>query len=197
MIYSIFLLGEILKEFEVKIPVEDLNEIEEKLKNLGAIFEGYYEEKDYYLDARPCIDFKSIDSALRIRTSKNLVKGDTHCEITFKSSREKHSFAKIRKEISVSIDNSDKMLEIFTSLGFKTAATILKKRKVFRYSGWRIYLDDVVDLGRFVEIEFSGEITNLSDLEKNVYELISILNLPKIFISKSYLELITERKSLT
>ncbi|MEM1541918.1 MAG: class IV adenylate cyclase [Ignisphaera sp.] len=182
-----------MKEFEIKVPVDDLEYVEKNLRKLGAIFIGFYEEHDYYVDMRPCIDLMLVDSALRIRLSKDLVKGGITSELTFKGPKERHEFAKIRKEVTVTIDSGKKMLDIFKSLGFNVTAVVLKRRKIFRYNNYRIYLDDVESLGKFVEIEFVSENENVSGVEEVFTDLVNILDLPKIFISKSYLELLLEK----
>lgn len=183
-----------MKEFEIKIPVNDLEHVEKNLRRLGAIFIGFYEEQDYYLDMRPCIDLMLIDSALRIRLTKDLINGGVASELTFKGPKERHEFAKIRKEITVTIDSGEKMLDIFKSLGFNIAAVVLKKRKIFRHNNYKIYLDDVESLGKFVEIEFVSENEKISGIEEELTDLVNILDLPKVFISKSYLELLLEKK---
>lgn len=185
-----------MKEFEVKIPIEDLNNVELELVKLGAIFIGYNEERDYYIDTRPCLDLVSKDSALRLRVSKDVITGATRCELTFKGPREKHEFAKVRKEITVEVSDGEKMIEIFKMLGFNVLLAVSKRRKIYQYKDYHVYLDEVQDLGRFVEIEYlSGETPGVKP-EHNLMHIVEALNLPKNFISKSYLELLLAKMGM-
>ncbi|MEM1645288.1 MAG: class IV adenylate cyclase [Ignisphaera sp.] len=180
-----------LEEFEVKVPVENLELIEFKLKKLGATLVGYKEEQDYYIDTRPCVDLASVDSALRLRISKDIQTGWTRYELTFKGPREKHDFAKIRKELTVEIADAMVMLDILKILGFKVLAIVSKKRKIYKGGNYRIYLDEVNGLGKFVEVEYVSEVElNRSQLENEIINLVKQLGIQPNFIMKSYLELI-------
>jgi adenylate cyclase class 2 len=185
-----------LREFEVKIPLDNLEHVENKLRKLGAILIGYREEHDYYIDTRPCIDIVSTDSALRIRVSRDPQSGNVYGELTFKGPRENHGFAKVRKEMSVEVNDPLKMLEIFKALGFNVFIIVSKKRKVYQYNEYKVYLDDVEGLGKFVEIEYmyEGDRGWGSDIDQYILEIVDILGLPKIFIKESYLELMMKSK---
>lgn len=187
-----------LKEFEVKIPVDDLIPIELKLKELGATFVGYKEEQDYYIDTRPCVDLASVDSALRLRISRDIQTGNTRCELTFKGPREKHDFAKIRKELTVEVADAATMLDILKMLGFKVLAVISKKRKIYQDRVYRIYLDEVDGLGKFIEVEYVSEHEHSGLLVVNeIIKLVEKLGIKRNFITKSYLELILSRTGFT
>lgn len=188
-----------MREYEVKVSVEDLDKVELSLKKLDALFIGYREEHDYYIDTSPCVDLASADSALRLRVSKDIVKHSVSCELTFKGPREKHEYAKIRKEITVIIDDAEKMLDVLKALGFKVLAVVSKKRKVYRYGNCYIYLDEVEGLGKFVEIEYIvGSDKDSKEMpEGYIMKVVEILGIPKNFILKSYLELILSKINTT
>lgn len=179
-----------VREYEVKVSVDDLNAVELKLSNLGAELVGYREEQDYYIDITPCTGSMPFDSALRVRIAKDVINNTVRAELTFKGPRERHEFAKIRPEITVAIDDAEKMLEIFKALGFKTLAVISKKRKVYRYGNCRINLDEVDGLGNFIEIEYLIDKEQNVDLLGDVLKVLEKLEIPKNFVKKSYLELI-------
>lgn len=186
-----------LKEYEIKIPVDDLETVEQNIEKLGACLIGYVEERDYYIDTRPCINLVANDSVLRIRVSRDLNRDATAYELTFKGPREKHGFAKIRNEISVVVDDAGKLLEIFKMLGFKVLAEIVKRRRIYQYNEYRIYLDDVEGLGKFVEIEL---VVDGDEISTNVFDellqIAEVLGAPKNFISKSYLELWIDKQGI-
>jgi adenylate cyclase class 2 len=88
------------------------------------------------------------------------------------------------------------MLEIFKALGFNVFIIVSKKRKVYQYNEYKVYLDDVEGLGKFVEIEYmyEGDRGWGSDIDQYILEIVDILGLPKIFIKESYLELMMKSK---
>lgn len=172
------------------MPIEDVGSIELSLKNLGAKLIGYTEEHDYYIDTRPCVDLASADSALRIRVSRDLQSNNYRYELTFKGPREKHEFAKVRREITVEVSDGEKLLEIFKIVGFKVLAVVSKKRKIYQYGTYRVYLDEVEGLGKFIEIEYVGDDRPRIEIEYEIMHIIDTLNIPRKIISKSYLELV-------
>lgn len=181
-----------MKEFEIKIPVDDLELIEYRLRSLGAIFIGFKEELDYYIDTRPCLDLVSADSALRLRISKDLQLGEVFSELTFKGPREPHDFAKVRMEVSVEVKDPLKILDIFKMLNFKVLAVISKRRRIYQYNVYRVHLDDVKGLGKFVEIEYICS-DSKQLIENDLLKIVDALGLPRKFIKKSYLELILSK----
>jgi predicted adenylyl cyclase CyaB len=187
-----------LKEFEVKIPVDNLKYVEDRLRRVGAVLVDVREEVDYYIDTKPCIDLVSNDSALRVRILKDSqVGGVLRGELTYKGPRENHSFAKVRKEVSVEVDNPLNLLEIFKALGFNVFVSVSKKRKIYQYKVYKVYLDDVEELGKFVEIEFTQEVglgLEESAIDRGILELVEVLDLPKVFIKESYLELMLKKR---
>lgn len=47
-------------------------------------------------------------------------------------------------------------MQLLLALGFKEAAIVAKKREIWAKGRLTVYLDDVDDLGYFVEVEFAG-----------------------------------------
>ncbi|MEM2512527.1 MAG: class IV adenylate cyclase, partial [Ignisphaera sp.] len=138
------------------------------------------------------------DSALRLRVSRDIQTGNTRCELTFKGPREKHDFAKIRKELTVGITDVETMLDILKMLGFKVLAVIYKKRKIYQDGIYHIYLDEVEGLGKFIELEYVSEYEyNELLIGDEVLKLVDKLSIKRNFITKSYLELILSRTGST
>ena len=177
-------------EYEVKIPITDIDEIERKLRDLGATLIDEVEEEDYYIDLNPCIDLKSKDMALRIRFTQSKRLKRRISELTFKGPRVVPSM-KIRKEVSTYVEDGAKVLEIFRELGFRYYV-ISKRRKVYRYGPYRIFLDRVEKLGTFLEIEVEG-VNSVEEFIVMIKKLVAILRVSESFVTKSYLELLLER----
>lgn len=180
-------------EYEVKIQVEDLRDVEEKLRKLGAVFEDEVFESDFYIDLRPYKDLKASDEALRVRISYSSRLSRYVSELTYKGPKLTPNM-KVRKEITVGVDDGKKLLQIFKELGF-SYYVIKKKRRIYRYGPYKIFLDEVPNLGRFIEIEVEG-VSSVEQFVNLMKRFIGLLKLSEEFISKSYLELFMERLKL-
>ena len=180
-------------EYEVKIQVEDLRDVEEKLRRLGAMLEDEVQESDFYIDLRPCKDLKSSDEALRVRISYSSKLSRYFSEITYKGPRLTPNM-KVRKEITVGVDDGRKLLQIFRELGFRYYV-IKKRRRIYRYGPYKIFLDEVPGLGRFIEIEVEG-VENVDQFLKLMKKFLEMMKISERFITKSYLELFMERLKL-
>ncbi|MEM0501590.1 MAG: class IV adenylate cyclase [Ignisphaera sp.] len=178
-------------EYEAKVEVEDLDEIERRLRAIGAHIVDATEEEDIYIDLSPCIDMVSRDIALRIRIYRAATSDRGRYEVTYKGPR-KTKDLKVRTEITVAIDDGHRLLEIFRELGFTKYITVYKRRKIYRYGVAKIFLDDVRDLGKFVEIEIENA-NSIEEFREMLAKILDTLNLPKQLISKSYLEMILEK----
>ncbi len=175
-------------EVKFRLTQELYNEIRNKLASIGAKFLEEVFEIDSYL-AHPCRNFAETDEALRIRVvSKN---GERSAVLTYKGPR-LGGEGKTREEINVEIQDPEKLLLLFERLGFRKVAEIRKRRLVYTYENFTIVLDDVENLGKFVEIE---TVTDSRDLvDKCVSEILSFaensLGLSRDLVEpRTYLEL--------
>ncbi|MEL9940258.1 MAG: class IV adenylate cyclase [Ignisphaera sp.] len=183
-------------EVEVKLRVGNLEEIEKRLLDLGAKLIDIVNETDYYVDLRPCIDLRSKDMALRIRESMSLLSNSRRCELTFKGSRI-GGYPKARKEIVVEVDSAEKLLEIFKDLGFSKTYTVSKSRRIYRLGSFKIFLDNVKELGSFIEIEADNpEPQSLDTLASEMKRLLSAIGVFGEPEEKTYLEMLLEKKGL-
>ncbi len=80
-------------------------------------------------------------------------------------------------ETEVEIDNFENFLKILKELDFNLDCIVNKKRKVYRGDVFEIVLDEIKDLGFFIEIEYVGEETKNTDSLFN--EIIKKLGLKK------------------
>ncbi len=174
------------REVEAKIILrscEELKSIEERLAALGGIPEEVVVEEDLYFQ-HPCRDFAKTDEALRLRRRSGRV------ELTYKGPKE-GGIVKARREVSVVVDDFEAARELLESLGFSPVVTVRKKRRYYRVSSENavVTLDEVEDLGCFVEVEV------LDGSEERVLNVIRRLGLedyPRTTLS--YLELLLEKK---
>lgn len=165
-------------EIEVKAYADDLKRVEETLKKMDAHFVEKVYEIDTYFN-HPARDFAETDEALRIRVAG----GKSY--LTYKG-RKVDVQSKTREEIEVEIKDADTAALLLTKLGFTPVAVVKKIRILYELGKFDICLDDVEEVGTFVEIETSGE--NMGEQRDAALALLERLNLKK-YERKSYLEL--------
>ena len=174
-------------EVEVKAKIDNFEDMEEKLDNLGAQKTKKEFQEDIYF-ASPIVDFAETDEALRIRTTRE---DDTeNIFITYKGPK-LNSEAKTRKEVEMTIESAAKAKDIFTEIGFREVRTVRKDRQYYTYENFEISLDDIEGLEPYMEIEIAlndGE--DYNDAQKSIFDLFEKLGITDGFERTSYLELL-------
>lgn len=154
------------KEIEVKVKVENLDEVIKKLEEKGCSISESITQQDYVFISPEVSydDMKFGDNFLRVRVTP---KGSY---FTLKQ-KQKNELDCIEEETDISDPESmKKALEI---IGYKEAVRIFKTRRTTKYDGLEICLDEVDELGTFVEAE---KITDeKQDAEKVQEELLEFL----------------------
>ena len=136
-------------EIEAKLKVDSLQNITEKLTELGAEFLEEQLQTDYYFDDADRT-LTGSDRCLRLR--RQLVGRDEQVFLTYKGAKEKDDFKK-RREIEVEIKDADSIEKLLLALGYDKSLVFEKKRIVWKLGGCEIALDELPLLGCFVEIE--------------------------------------------
>ncbi len=166
-------------EIEIKAPCKDIAAVQKKLESIGAVFVKAEKESDCYFN-HPGKDFKETDEALRIRTLDNA------SVLTYKGPKiSMRSKARVEKEVEVLEGHITR--EILLLLGFTETGNVVKNRRYYRLNDVFICLDDVENLGTFVELEKQGFHTE--EIEDELFRLAEELNLDS-FERRSYLELV-------
>lgn len=175
-------------EIEIKARVEDPKDMERSIIALGAEPIGIENQEDTYYNSQ-YRDIGKTDESLRIRIE------DDQSFLTYKGPK-MDSVSKTRKEFQIEINDADNLRNILTSLGFFPVVTVTKKRKNYRLGDFFIALDDVRNLGNFIEIEISAEDSKkYEEKVESIFKFIEKLGLNrKSAICKSYLELLLEKK---
>ncbi|NVM29210.1 MAG: class IV adenylate cyclase [Candidatus Helarchaeota archaeon] len=170
-------------EVEIKAYLDDITSVETRLQQLDAIFQKSIHQSDTYFQ-HPIRNFAQTDEALRIRISNN------QSYLTYKGPK-LDSSSKTREELELKIQKPDKTSEILKKLGFSPVLIVTKTRKIYSMDDIIISIDDVDDLGYFIEFEL--EVTDKEIIPSARDRLISLLNklgIPKDKLERrSYLEL--------
>ena len=182
-------------EVEVKFPVGDqLDEVLSRLDEKGAVAVEPVVQADRYFN-HPVRDFSETDEALRIRSS-----GDSNW-VTWKGPKI-DTRTKTRREIELPLGEStqtaEQFAEVLEILGFQAVATVRKTRHpyVLERAGRRfeIVLDQVEDLGWFLEIEALADEQQLQATRQAVLGLAAELQLGQTE-SRSYLGMLLQKRS--
>ena len=169
-------------EIEAKLKVDSLAETENKLGELGAKFLGEQLQTDYFFDDANETLTKS-DRCLRLRKQKT-GKNENYF-LTYKGTKEKSNLKK-RQEIESEISDAASFRKLLSALGYEQVLIVEKKRRLWQYENCEVALDQLPDLGDFVEIEGPDE----KDIA-NVQDILGLAESPHI--SKSYASLLNEK----
>jgi len=164
-------------EMKAKIDKYTKGRIDQILRK-AELLEEKVEEDTYF--SSPIRDFKETDEALRKRYSG----GNTI--LTYKGPK-LDKISKSREEIEAFV--SGDIEQILQKLGYKKILNVRKKRKVYLYKDYTVSIDDVENLGEYIEIELKSE--NLQDI-KRIENLFEVLFLESE--RRSYLELLLLEK---
>ena len=99
--------------------------------------------------------------------------------------------SKTRREHETGVDDGETMDAILRALGFEPAAVVEKERDRFRVGEYTVTLDDVTDLGEYVEVETESD--DVDAAREGAFALLADLGLdPDDQIRTSYLGLLLD-----
>jgi adenylate cyclase class 2 len=173
-------------EIELKVRVGSLAPVRQRLARLGATLSEKVTERDVYYNA-PHRDFAATDEALRARYT------DAGCIVTYKGPKRKKAAVKARDEFSCRVSPGEECEEILARLGFRRTAVVEKAREYYRLGRASVALDDVADLGTFIEIEYTGGGT-AEEAEREISRIQEELGAKGDPILLSYLEMLLDKR---
>lgn len=183
--------GDIVRELEVKVLNIDLDEMEEKIKSLGGTLIDKELQVNTLIDSKGKYLENSLDSYLRIRETKSLLKKNIKYTLTMKKNIEREG---IRENIETNVDISNKeaMVNILENLGYLVYQEGYKERTSYLLNGARLDLDKW-DKATYPYPYMEIEVKHEDELEG----IVKMLSISKEDVSiKSILELRKELKLL-
>ena len=179
-------------EVELKLRA-DHESLRERLDDVGADRIEHRQQIDTYYDA-PHRNFAETDEAFRLREETRLDDDgqpvETTTKMTYKGPLVEQA-SKTREEFETALADADAAAGVFDGLGFEPAATVTKERERFDLDGYTVTLDQVDDLGSFVEVEREGAESEIEQLRSGAEECLRRLGLdPASQIRTSYLGLL-------
>ena len=160
-------------EIELKYPIRNSTQIIEKLNKIAEIKKrDYYQKDTYYIPAhRNFLEKKPISEWLRLRDSK------TRSTINYKNWHNSKGDAVSCDEFETTIEDTDMIVNIFKKLNFKEIIIVEKTRNTWFYKNVEIAIDNVAQLGEFIELEAKGNFSSIENAKKHLYCLIDELNI--------------------
>jgi adenylate cyclase class 2 len=173
-------------EIELKVRVDSLEPVRRKLQQHNAEFCGRVHEHDSYYNA-PHRDFSKTDEALRVRYAGG------NAVVTYKGAKIKDLGLKAREELNTAIESGEAFETILAYLGFVRSAEVNKWREMYHYANASVALDDVENLGTFVEIEVLAD-TDTTRAATRIARIAKELGVGGEPILASYLELLLSKQ---
>lgn len=183
-------------EIEIKVPVEKevFLKVKEEVKKIARFVKKSKQVDDYFTPkhrnfVEPRFPFEWLSVRERdgtfILNYKHFhpenVEVMTHCD-----------------EFETEVKSKDKLEKIFSALDLRKLVTVKKKREVFVYNDeFEIALDDVTDLGYFVEIETIKDFGSVEVAREKLMEFFKKLGIDTSKADKrGYPYLLMEKKGL-
>lgn len=160
-------------EIEIKLPLNNPEEVKASLDKNGELVARDIIQKDtYFVPAhRNFLDVKYPFEWLRLRESKNGL------YVTYK-----HFYPEnVKKtdycdEYESKIDNVNAIKKIFHSLDIKKVVVVQKMRTTWKFENVEIVIDDVKDLGSYIELEAIHHFKNPQEGKTLLYQVLQKLN---------------------
>jgi adenylate cyclase class 2 len=156
-------------EIELKLPLLNSHEVENLLSKI-ADFKYQSFQHDIYYNA-PHRNFlensDNINEWLRIRIT------DGGAQINYKDWQPHDDKIKTHcKEFEANIDSYDQLSKILDALNFIKLIDVNKTRKAWIYLDTEISIDSVDELGEFIELEYKGNIKDITLARKHLFNVL-------------------------
>ncbi|MEK7511001.1 MAG: class IV adenylate cyclase [Patescibacteria group bacterium] len=139
-----------MQEIEVKLRIKDIEQALSILRTAGCVFGDPLSQVDvvYAKDKSSMKSFLANDLFLRIRVNNG---NEIIFTLKYDNNRHNVDFTKIEHEVTVS--SQDEMEAMLALLGFERIVEVRKTRWKTMYNDYEICVDEVEELGSFLEIE--------------------------------------------
>ncbi len=174
-----------MKEIEIKAKLVNREGIMERLKALDCVFGPMIKQEDivYVKNVGSLKEFCANDVFLRIRVNDNkkvfftLKKRDGNLEAT---------------EHEVEISSKGEMEQALFLMGYREAVQVNKTRVKTHFDGCEICIDEVEDLGSFIEMEKlteTGDVKTIQEEMFKFFESIGVKREDRVFLGYDILML--------
>jgi len=166
-----------MREIEVKAKIEDFQSIIKKLKEMGCEFSEPMNQKDKiflnkdmkFTDIVYATEIIQGTNVLRVRESNGKIK------LTLKIPQ-KNEMDCIEREVEV--NDAKQILDILEYLGYREVIKVNKTRKKCKLGDYEICLDEVENLGKFIELEKMSD-GNAEEVQEELLQFLLKLGIKK------------------
>ncbi len=155
-----------MREREVKVLNIDKDEIEKKLKEVGAVLLKDEEQTNIRFDTDDNFLKETYNGYLRIRITNNLLDGKVKNTLTFKKSISRDKM-RVNEETETEISNFEETIKILEFLGYNQKRPGYKHRKSYLYDNI-IFEIDTWDIDTYSKPYLEIEISSEEELEKAI-----------------------------
>ncbi len=152
-------------EIEIKLQVNDLNAIRQRLKQIGASRAREVLETNIFFDT-PDRTLLASDCGMRLRRNVDRAANQEKLVLTYKGPRSEGEIVKSREELEVGVDALEPTCQLLEKLGYVKMLTFEKRRETWKLDKCLVELDELPHLGSFVEIEGATQADVLKIREK-------------------------------
>jgi len=138
-------------ETEIKLRFDDFDALRRALADAGATCAGCVVETNWFFD-RPDGSLRAAEKGLRIRAVEAEDDSERPITLTYKGPSEPGPIRR-RPEVELAVSDAAAARDMLLATGFVEILVYQKRRETWLVAPCRIELDDVPELGRFVEIE--------------------------------------------
>lgn len=161
-------------EVEIKVRVDGLGEIRKKLPKFGKLIKNIRQIDEYYIPFhrdffahKPCpVEW------LRIRTDPDKVVFEYDKSVDQEDGSQDYA-----DEYETEISQPDEFRKILKFLDFNKVITVDKQREYWNCGDIEVCLDEVKDLGYFIEAEAKGDFKDTKETRKKCIKFLEGLNL--------------------
>ncbi len=136
-------------EIEVKVKIDDLSKLKKGIESLGATWSETKTQVDSYFKQKDDVDAVQKPGSFILR-----VRRDSKVKLTFKAFTDRRG---VWEELETGIEDPDVMEKILEKTGFVNVLTLHKKRTSTKYQQFSLEIDEIEELGDFLEAEVMGE----------------------------------------
>jgi adenylate cyclase, class 2 len=180
-------------EIEVKARIKDRAALVEKLAAMSCILsEPVVQDDTVYVENVGSLNLFMVNKVfLRIR-----IIDDAKVILTAKQSKDKAARNLIKLEHEVSVDSAEEARAMLIMMGYREAVHVRKSRQVATYGNYEICIDEIDDLGSFIEVEAMGDESRALEIQDKLWQFLHSLDIsPRDKITKGYDILMLEQNS--
>ncbi|PIR68633.1 class IV adenylate cyclase [Candidatus Nomurabacteria bacterium CG_4_10_14_0_2_um_filter_30_12] len=165
-------------EVEIKVKIDNFEEIKEKVSKIGKLIKSIKQIDDYYVPEHRDFFARKPHPVewLRIRTNPDKVVWEYTKSINQREDGD-YDYA---EEYETEISNKSELEKILGFLDFKKSVTIEKYREYWMCDDIEVALDNVTGLGYFIEAEAKGDFKDEKEAKKACIDFLEGLGIKDV-----------------